>query len=88
MIIGDLTENTIFQYFFSTARSLLVIAYLIFSVGDGVISVGFENFNLTVNLTMFYAIAVLLSLLGFVRSVLQAINFMSERAERSSIQLG
>jgi cell division protein FtsX len=34
---------------------------------------------------MFYAIAVLLSLLGLTKSVLQTINFMKERAE-SSIQ--
>jgi len=85
MILGDLTEHTIFQCFFSTARSLFIIAYLILSLGDGIINVGFENFSLTVNLTMFYTIAALLSLLGLARSVLQAINFMSERAE-SSIQ--
>jgi hypothetical protein len=85
MVLGDLTERTIFQCFFSTARSLFVVAYLILSLGDGIINVGFENFSLTVNLTMLYTIAVLLSLLGLARSVLQAINFMNERAE-SSIQ--
>jgi uncharacterized ion transporter superfamily protein YfcC len=85
MVLGDLAERTIFQCFFSTARSLFVIAYLILSLGDGIINVGFENFSLSVNLTMFCTIAVLLSLLGLARSVLQAINFMNERAE-SSIQ--
>jgi hypothetical protein len=84
-VLGDLTERTIFQCFFSTARSLFVIAYLILSLGDGMINVGFEDFSLTVNLTMFYTIAVLLSLLGLARSMLQTINFMNERAE-SSIQ--
>ena len=84
MIMGDLTERTIFQYFFSTARSLFVIAYLIISLGDGIISVGYENFSLSVNLTMFYTFAVVLSLLGFARSVLQAINFLNERVETSS----
>jgi uncharacterized ion transporter superfamily protein YfcC len=83
MILGDLTARTIFQCFFSAARSLFVITYLIFSLQSGVISVAFENFSLTVNLTMLYAIAVLLSLLGFARSLMQAINFMGERAEGS-----
>jgi hypothetical protein len=84
MIMGDLTERTIFQYFFSTARSLFVIAYLIISLGDGIINVDYENFSLSVNLTMFYTFAVVLSLLGFARSVLQAINFLNERVETSS----
>jgi len=84
MILGDLTANTVFQYFFSTARALFFMAYLLLSMGDGVFSTSYENFSLTVNLTMFYTIAVLLSLLGFAGTILQAINFMHEKAEASS----
>jgi hypothetical protein len=84
MILSDLTEHTVFQYFFSTARVLFFMAYLLLSMGDGVFSTTYENFSLTVNLTLFYAIAVTLSLLGFARTILQAINFMHEKAEASS----
>ncbi len=84
MILGDLTEHTVFQYFFSTARALFFMAYLLLSMGDGAISTSYENFSLTVNLTLFYTIAVTLSLLGVASSILQAINFMSERAEATS----
>jgi hypothetical protein len=84
MILCDLTERTVFQYFFSTARALFFIAYLLLSMGDGIISTSYENFSLTVNLTLFYTVAVLLSLLGFARTILQAINFMHEKAETSS----
>jgi len=83
MILSDLTARTIFQYFFSTASALLVIGYLLLSMGDGRIITSYENFSLTVNLTLFYTVAVTLSLLGFARSILQAINFMHERAEVS-----
>lgn len=88
MILGDITEGSIFQYFFSTARSLFVIAYLLLSLGNGVVSVGYENFSLTVNLTMFYTVAVVLSLLGFAKSVMQAINFLNERAEAEAVSSG
>ncbi len=84
MLLSDLTQHTIFQYFFSTARALFFVAYLLFSMGNGVISASYENFSLTVNLTLFYTIALALSLLGFASSILQAINFMSERAEATS----
>ena len=36
MILGDLTAKTVFQYFFSTARALFFMAYLLLSMGDGV----------------------------------------------------
>jgi hypothetical protein len=84
MILGDLTSNTVFQYFFGSARALFFMAYLLFSMGDGVFSTSYQNFSLTVNLTIFYTIMVLLSLLGFATTVLQAINFMHEKAEASS----
>jgi hypothetical protein len=84
MILGDLTAKTVFQYFFSTARALFFMAYLLLSMGDGMFNTSYENFSLTVNLTLFYTVAVLLSLLGFARTILQAINFMSERAEANS----
>ena len=81
MILSDLTAHTIFQYFFNTARALFMIAYIILQLGNGIISLNVENFSLTMNLTMFYTIAALLSLLGLAKSVLQAINFLNERAE-------
>lgn len=84
MLLGDLAERTVFQYFFNTARALFFTAYLLLSMGDGVISTGYDNFSLTVNLALFYTIAVTLSLLGVASSILQAINFMSERAEAAS----
>ena len=84
MILSDLTAKTVFQYFFNTARALFFMAYLLLSMGSGIFSTTYENFSLTVNLTLFYTIAVTLSLLGFARTILQAINFMHEKTEASS----
>ncbi|MBN1244335.1 hypothetical protein JXA31_01925 [Candidatus Bathyarchaeota archaeon] len=84
MILSDITAKTVFQYFFSTARALFFMGYLLLSMGDGMFSTSYENFSLTVNLTLFYTIAVTLSLLGFARTILQAINFMHEKAEANS----
>ena len=81
MVLSDLTERTIYHCFFNTARALFVIAYLAFSVRDGLFTTNVENISLTVNLTLFYTIAALLSLLELAKTVMQAINFMSERAE-------
>ena len=84
MILGDLTAKTVFQHFFSTARALFFMGYLLLSMGNGVFSMSYESFSLTVNLTLFYTIAATLSLLGLARTILQAINFMHEKAEADS----
>ena len=84
MVLIDLTKDTIFQHFFNTARELYVIGYLLLSMGDGFMSLSYESISLTVNLTIFYSIAVLLSLLGLARSILQAIDYMGKKAEREA----
>jgi hypothetical protein len=82
MIVGELTSGTVFQYFFDSARALFVISFLILSLNGGMISGTFENVNLIVDVRLFLVFAALLGLLGFAKSVLQAISFMNERAEQ------
>ncbi len=81
MVLSDLTAGTVYQHFLNVGRALFMIAYMVFALGDGVLNIAYESFNLTVDLTTFYLIAASLGLLGLAVSVMQAINFMSERAE-------
>jgi len=85
IIVGELTSGTIFQYFFNVAKALFVIGYLIFSLKSGIFGLTFQNVSLMVDLRLFLAIATLLSLLGLAKSVLQAINYMNEKAEYTRI---
>jgi hypothetical protein len=85
MIVGELASGTIFQYFFNVAKALFVIGYLIFSLNGGIFGLTFQNVSLMVDLRLFLVIAMLLSLLGLAKSVLQAINYMNEKAEYTRI---
>jgi len=85
MIVGDLTSGTIFKHFFDAAKALFIICYLILSLKGGIFSLSYENLSLIVDLRPLIAIVTLLSLLGFAKSVLQAINFLNEKAERLQI---
>ncbi len=85
IIIGELTSGTIFQYFFNVAKALFVIGYLIFSLKGGIFGLTFQNVSLMVDLRLFLAIAMLLSLLGLAKPVFQAINYMNEKAEYTRI---
>ena len=81
MILGDLTRGTIFGHFLNVAKSLFVIAYLVLSVGDGMVGTSYQSYSITIDLTMFYAFAATLSLLGFARSILQTISYVNEKTE-------
>ena len=85
IISGEVTSGTVFQHFFNTARALFMICYLIFALEDGILSTTFQNANLIVDLRLFFTVAILLSVLGFAKSILQAIHFLNERAEHAFI---
>lgn len=87
MVVGDFMAGTIYHYFFGAGKALFVIFYLILSLKGGVVSASFESISFLVDLRLFFVIAMLLSLLGLARSVFQAINFMSERANLTEISL-
>jgi uncharacterized ion transporter superfamily protein YfcC len=85
MVVGDLTSGTIFQHFFNGAKSLFVIGYLIFSLNSGILDYTFGNANLIIDVRLFLIVAMLLGLLGLAKSILQAINYVNEKVELTSI---
>lgn len=85
IITEELTSGTIFQYFFNAAKTSFMISYLIFSLKSGVMGITFQGVSLIVDLRLFLVIAMLLSLLGIAKSILQAINFLNEKSEHTSI---
>jgi len=87
MIIAEFTAGTVYQYFFSAGRALFVIGYLILTLQGGLVGLTFENVSLLVDLRLFLMMAMLFSLLGLAKSVLQAINYMSEKSEAAHMNL-
>ena len=83
MIIGELTAGTIVHHFFNGTKALFVILYLIFALNGGIVGITVQNVNLIVDFRLFLVVAMLLGLLGFAKSVLQAINFLNEKAEHA-----
>lgn len=85
VVVGEILSGTIFQQLFNVARALFVVVYLLFSLKGGTVSTTFQNVKLTLDLSLFLMAALLLSLLGLAKSMFQAINFLSEKAEPSRI---
>jgi hypothetical protein len=81
MIIGDVASGTLFQHVFNAAKALLVMVYLVFFLNTGILEYTFGSVNLIVDVRLFLIVAMLFGLLGLARSILQAINYVSEKAE-------
>jgi len=56
-VLGDLVSDTVFQYFFSTAKALFVIGYLALTLNGGMLSLTYRNIALTVDLRLFLMVA-------------------------------
>jgi len=81
IIVGEITAGTIYQYFFGVANDLFVISYLIFSLNGGTFSMMYQNVGLQVDVHLFLIIAMMLSFVGLSKTILQAIGFVSKKAE-------
>jgi len=80
-IFRDFVSDTVFQYFFDVAKAFFVIGYLILALNGGIINLLYMGITLTIDLRFFLMVAILLSLLGLSRSILQAVNYANKKAE-------
>jgi hypothetical protein len=86
MIVSNLTSGTVFQHIFGAARCGFVMAYLIVSLNSGIFDYTFESVSLMVDLRVFLVIVMMLEILGLAKSVILAIDFVSQKADLIRIQ--
>lgn len=85
IIVAELTSGSILQHFFNSAKALFVIAYIMIWLETGTFSLTFQNLSFVVDIRVFLTIAMMLSLLGLAKSVLQTIDYVNEKAEISLV---
>lgn len=83
IILIELASGTIFQHLFGTARSLFVLFYLAHLFGAGVFSLAVEGVEVMVDLRIILATIILLSTLSLAKSMLNTVNFLSEKDEQA-----
>jgi hypothetical protein len=80
-VLGELTSGSIYHYFFNAAAALFTICYLMFTFQGGFFGMTFENVKLMIDLRFFLLIVIILGSVELARNMLQAVNYMNERAE-------
>ena len=86
VVASELTAGTIFQHAFNIGRAIILIVFFILALQGGIISrdlaMGDFRLSFMIDLRVYLAMLISIDLLGLARSVLQAVNFLSERTEQ------
>jgi len=81
VVASELTSGTIFQHVFNIGKALILMAFIVFALEGGIMSIDFENIRILADLRIYLIILLAMDLLGLAKSLLQTINFLSEKAE-------
>lgn len=85
-VASELTSGTIFKYAFDIGKALILIVFFVLALDGGIVDISFDfqgvPIGIWADLRIILIILVTIDLLGLARSVLQAVGFLSEKAER------
>jgi hypothetical protein len=85
LVAGVLFSGTVLQYVFGVARMLVLMVFFICVLNGGIITLTVPTegapVNIMLDITVVLAMLVLVCLLGIAKNVVQAIDFVSSKAE-------
>lgn len=82
VVASELTSGTIFQYGFAIGKTLILMIFFIFALNGGTMALDFRMIHVLIDLRIILGLVIILDLLELAKSMLQAINFLSEKAEQ------
>ena len=85
LVVGVFSSGTVFQYVFGVARMLALMIFFIYVLNGGIITLTVPieeaSVNIMLDVTVVLAMIILVCLLGIAKNVVQAIDFVSGKAE-------
>lgn len=82
LIACELTSGTIFQHALNIGKALILMIFIVYALEGGVVSLDVENVHVLADLRIYLVMLLIIDFLGLAKTVLQAINFLSEKAEK------
>jgi hypothetical protein len=86
-VVTELFSGTILQHAFSIGRAIVLIVYFIYALNGGIFTSTFQipeqpqAIHVLADLRAFLAMLIFVNLLGFAKAMLEAISFLSGKAE-------
>ena len=86
-VASELTSGTIFQHAFNIGKALILIIFFIVALDGGIVRLDLNimeglPISIVADLRVYLMMLIAIDLLGLAKSVLQAIYFLSESAEK------
>jgi len=85
LVASVFSSGTVFQYVFGVARMLASMIFFIYVLNGGIITLTVEGTSIMLDVTVVLAMLVLVCLLGIAKNVVQAIDFVSGKAETEEL---
>jgi len=86
VVSSELTAGTIYQYGFNVGKAIILIVFFVLALDGGFIELNFAmermRMHIWADVRVYLAMFITIDLLGLAKSLLQAVNFLSERAEQ------
>jgi len=86
-VAAELTSGTIYQHGLNIGRALILIIYFVIALDGGILKMDIDitdgqKVSIIADLRTYLMILISIDLLGLAKSVLQMVNFLSERTEK------
>lgn len=86
-VASELTSGTIFQHALNIGKALILIIFFVVALGGGIVRLDLNiqeslPVSIAADLSVYLMMLIAIDLMGLAKSVLQAINFLSESAEK------
>ena len=81
VVASELTSGTIFQHAFNIGKALVLMIFIVYALQGGIISLDIQSIRVLADLRIYLVMLLSIDFLGLAKSILQAINFLSEKAE-------
>jgi len=86
-VASELTSGTIFQHALNIGKALILIIFFVVALGGGIVRLDLNiqeglPISIVADLSVYLMMLIAIDLMGLAKSVLQAINFLSESAEK------
>jgi hypothetical protein len=87
VVASELTSGTIYQHALNIGRALILIIFFVYALNGGIAKLDIDiarsqRVSVVVDLRIFLLMLIAIDLLGLAKSVLQAVNFLSEKADK------
>jgi len=86
-VATELTSGTIFQHALNIGKALILIIFFVVALNGGIMKLDLDimqgqRISIVADLRIYLMMLITIDLLGLAKSVLQMVNFLSEKTER------